>query len=286
MNADLMLRELLGKSAEDSLDDLSENEIVDLAVKFAIWPATESYVSAPWLARFALRRQRHRIDDRAPGEKRDLWAMPDESGFFADDNSLLKSTFKNREISGGNNPYGMNQITAGLVCCHIWPTTTGDPLLFSFLPNLVWLPKSLSKFTDVFRDKPVHKVHLILQEIAYRRYKSLTVSVGVDDDQKAWIRLPRPTINIASEPMLNEMNSEPFLSNLVRLRHTRLLSFLDAALSDSNIQHLRFSKRYHLGFGSGIDKTVPSISSLVSKVKILELREIVASTAPISIAND
>ena len=89
MNADLTLREMLGKSAEDSLDDLSENEIVDLAVRFAIWPATESYVSAPWLARFALRRQRHRIDERAPGEKRDLWGMPDESGFFADDNSVV-----------------------------------------------------------------------------------------------------------------------------------------------------------------------------------------------------
>jgi len=162
MDADAELRRHLGSDASNSLKDSSEEVIIDLINRFAIWPSVDSYIKAPWLARYALRRQRHRVDERAPGEKRDLWGMPDEAGYFADDNSLLKSTFKNLSISGDHNPFGIGKISTGLVCCHIWPNTTGNPLLFSFLPNLVWLPKSLSRFTDVLQDKPVHKVHYVL----------------------------------------------------------------------------------------------------------------------------
>lgn len=281
MDSDLVLRNQIGISSQESLQGLSEDEIIGLVKRFAIWPSTDSYLIAPWIARFALRRQRHRIDDRAPGEKRDLWGMPDEAGFFADDNSLLKSTFKNLSISGRDNPYGNRTITRGLVCCHIWPATTGNPVLFSFIPNLVWLPKSLSRFTDVFADRPVHKVHYVLQELSYRRYRDLQVLTGFEDSKKAWKLLERPDIGLAEDLPLNEMNTEPRLSRLVHQRHTRLKSFLDSAIEESPSVHGRFSKRYHLGHGSGIDKTVPPITDLVSAEKLTELRKIVIETFPI-----
>jgi hypothetical protein len=207
--------------------------------------------------------------------------MPDELGYFADDNSLLKGTFKNVAIAGKDNPYGKSKITTGLVCCHIWPSTTGNPLLFSFLPNLVWLPKSLSRFTDVFQDKPIHKAHFTLQEISYRRYANLKVNTGIEDSKNAWNHLNRPAVDFAQEVMLNEMQSEPSLSNRILIRHTRLLSFLDAALSDPPASHRRFSKRYHLGFGSGIDSTIPPINQIVSRSQLENLRLIVQKSCPI-----
>ena len=280
MDADAELRKHLRSDAPKSLNDSSEEVIIDLINQFAIWPSADSYIKAPWLARFAVRRQRHRTDDRAPGEKRDLWGMPDELGYFADDNSLLKSTFKNVAISGKYNPFGKSRITSGLVCCHIWPSTTTDPLLFSFLPNLVWLPKSLSRFTDVIPGKPIHKAHFILQELSHRRYADLKVNTGIEDSQNAWKELSRPSIEFRKEVMFNEMQSEPSLSNRILIRHTRLLSFLDAALSDPPTEHRRFSKRYHLGFGSGIDPTIPPINQIVSRPKLQNLRLTIQKSCP------
>jgi hypothetical protein len=72
MDADAELWKQLGSDASKSLYDSSEEVIIDLINRFAIWPSVDTYVKAPWLARFALRRQRHRTDERAPGEKRDL----------------------------------------------------------------------------------------------------------------------------------------------------------------------------------------------------------------------
>lgn len=280
MDADLALRKSLGLTVTDSFEGFSEAEIVDLVTRFAIWPLVDSYLQAPWLARYAVRRQRHRIDERAPGEKRDLWGMPDESGYFADDNSLIKSTFKNLSISGKNNPYGNSRISSGLVCCHIWPRTTGDPLLFSFLPNLVWIPKSLSRFTDVFGDRATHKVHFILQTFSYFRYKDLDVLTGSRQVNDAWKQLAYPSIDFDRKFQFNEMISEPSLSKRVKTRHERLLTFLTSALEDEPRLQRRFSKRYHLGWGPGIDKTVPSINELVTKIKILELKRIIEETSP------
>ncbi len=279
-DADLQFTEFLKTSYGQDLDALSEREVVDLVVMFAIWPSIESYVSAPWVARYAVRRQRHRTDDRAPGEKRDLWGMPDELGYFADDNSLLKSTYKNLQISGPNNPYTTLKLSKGLVCCHIWSATTSDPLLFSFLPNLVWLPKSLSRFTDVHNERDIHRVHYVMQELSYRRYRELKVKVGFDECQKAWAKLVRPSTDLQEIINYTEMASEPTLSNRVKARHYRLNAFLEAATSETYSGQRRFSRRYHLGFGSLIDETIPSINEIVSREHLLDLKKIITDSTP------
>ncbi len=280
-DADLQFTEFLKTHYGQDISALSEKEIVELVVKFAIWPATDSFVSAPWVARYAVRRQRHRTDDRAPGEKRDLWGMPDEMGYFADDNSLLKSTYKNLQITGPSNPYKTLRLTTGLVCCHIWSATTSDPLLFSFLPNLVWLPKSLSRFTDVYREKDVHRVHYVMQELSYRRYRGLKTRVGDEDCQRAWAKLARPSIDLSGIIDYTEMDSEPTLSKRVKTRHLRLTAFLEAAISETGVGQRRFSRRYHLGFGSLIDKTIPSVDELVSRERLIDLRRIIAESTPL-----
>jgi len=280
-DADLQFTEFVNSSYGLDLNTLSDQEIVELVIRFAIWPATESYVNAPWSARYAVRRQRHRTDERAPGEKRDLWGMPDELGYFADDNSLLKSAYKNLHITGPKNPYKTLKLSTGLVCCHIWSATTSDPLLFSFLPNLVWLPKSLSRFTDVYKEKDIHRVHYVIQELSHRRYREVKTKVGNADCERAWNKLVRPAIDLSENIHLTEMKSEPSHSSRVKARHLRLNAVLDAAISETPGGHKRFSKRYHLGVGGQIDKTIPPLDELVSKDHLLELKRIISLTTPL-----
>jgi hypothetical protein len=280
-DADHQLVEFLRLTYGRDINALSEDEVIDLIIRFAIWPVTDSYINAPWVARFAVRRQRHRTDERAPGEKRDLWGMPDEMGFFADDNSLLKSAYKNLDITGLQNPYKTAKLSTGLVCCHIWSGTTSDPLLFSFLPNLVWLPKSLARFTDVYKERDIHRVHYVMQELSYRRYRELEANVGNDDCRRAWSKLVRPLIELADDIHFTEMKSEPSLSSRVRTRHLRLSTVLEAAISEVPEGHRRFSKRYHLGVGGYIDKTIPPLNELVSKDHLLDLKRIISSTTPL-----
>lgn len=280
-DADFQLAEFLRMNCGRDLSALKEEEIIDLIVKFAIWPETESYINSPWIARFAVRRQRHRTDERAPGAKRDLWGMPDEMGFFADDNSLLKSTYKNLNIIGPQNPYKTVKLSMGLVCCHIWSATTSDPLLFSFVPNLVWLPKSLARFTDVYKERDIHRVHYVMQELSHRRYRELETRVGNDDSRRAWNKLVRPSIDLPNNIQLTEMKSEPSLSARVRTRHLRLSAVLEAAISGTPERHRRFSKRYHLGVGAHIDKTIPPLNELVSKDHLLDLRRVISLTTPL-----
>jgi hypothetical protein len=280
-DADLQFTDFLKKSYGRDLSCLTEEEIIELVVQFAIWPEIGSYLNAPWLARYAVRRQRHRTDERAPGDKRDLWGMPDEMGYFADDNSLLKSTYKNLLITGPNNPYKTSKLSTGLVCCHIWPATTSDPLLFSFLPNLVWLPKSLSGFTDVYKGRDIHSVHYVIQELSYRRFRELTTRVGIEDCNLAWNKLVRPSTDLPENIDFTEMKSEPSLSVRVRNRHLRLNAVLEAAILEIPGGQRRFSKRYHLGVGAHIDKSIPPLNELVSKAHLLNLKRIISLTTPL-----
>ena len=77
-----------------------------------------------------------------------------------------------------------------------------------------------------------------------------------------------------------EFVSEPKLSALVQKRHNKLIDFLNACLSGPPYNQTRFSKRYHLGFGKGIDKSVPKIIDLVDLQKIKELLEVIQKTKP------
>ena len=148
MNADVLFQETIQSMGYSLVSDIESDKLVELALKFAIWPSVSTYEDTPWLAPFAIRSVRVRVEPNAPGPKRDLWGLPNELGYFTDDNSLLKSLVLRRFLSPNDNPYGGAKISSGLVCCHIWPDTTGSPLLFSFVPNLVWLPKSLAPFSD------------------------------------------------------------------------------------------------------------------------------------------
>lgn len=280
VDADVVFTKYLKSNFDKPLETLKDDEIVNLILKFGIWMSIDSYKKAPWIARYAIRTLRPRIDNRFLGEKRDLWGTPSVEGYFTDDNSLIKGSYKRMRVIGKHNPYGESIITSGLVCCHVWPSTTKDPQLFSFIPNLIWVPKSLSRYTDVLGNKPIHKIHYILQNCSISRFKSVQVRTGRDDASLAWGKLTPNNKTMPSEISFTEFVSEPKLSTLVHARHNRLIDFLKASLTKPPYKQLRFSARYHLGFGPRIDKSVPKIVDLVDSQKIKELLEVIEKTKP------
>lgn len=280
VDADVVFTKYLKSNFDALLESLQDDDIVNLILKFGIWMSIDSYKNAPWIARYAIRTVRPRIDNRFPGEKRDLWGTPSVEGYFTDDNSLIKSSYKNMRVVGRNNPYGESFITSGLVCCHVWPHTTKDAQLFSFIPNLIWIPKSLSRYTDVLGNKPIHKIHYILQSCSITRFKSTQVRTGLDDARSAWSKLEGNNMIVPNQTAFTEFVSEPKLSERTLIRHNRLIDFLNACLSGPPYNQTRFSKRYHLGFGKGIDKSVPKIIDLVDLQIIREILKVIEKTSP------
>ena len=223
MNADVLFQQAIRTMGYSAVNDIEADKLVELALKFAIWPSKSTYEETPWLAPFAIRRVRVRVEPNAPGPKRDLWGLPTELGYFTDDNSLIKGLVLRKSLSPQNNVYGGVKISSGLVCCHIWSGTTGSPLLFSFVPNLVWLPKSLAPFSDAHLNADPHPIHDALKQASLNRYGTDHKLVRV---ASAWALLPRPSlVQLPTIPLSNWLTMGKF-RNLFTNESIKCLSFL------------------------------------------------------------
>lgn len=262
MDADTVFLDSIQEMGYSDPTEIDEITLVELALRFAIWPSTATYQKAPWLAPFAIRRIRTRVEVNAPGPKRDLWGLPTEEGYFADDNSLINKMALNRSLLPDSNPYGNAKISRGLVCCHIWAGTTTKPLLFSFVPNLVWLPKSLASYSDAHHAGTPHAIHFALMQVSCERY-------GRDHENprvaKAWSLLNTSGQITLAIHACTELADNGKIAELVRKRINRLIRFLETTL-DSNLKPPnRFSKRYHAGVGPHIDKSVWTVQKWLTK---------------------
>jgi hypothetical protein len=202
--------------------------------------------------------------------KRDLWGLPNESGYLTDDNSWIKGLILNRTLSPETNPYGGSRITRGVVCCHIWSGTTTSPLLFSFVPNLVWLPKSLARYSDAHSAAKPHPIHNALKQISLERYGSIVRNRRVES---AWQLLEPPTPLMLNHIVQTEIADDGKISDLVKKRVKRMIDFLEATLDPNSEMPQRFSKRYHAGIGKGIDKSVWPVQSWLTEEVRLKLLE-------------
>lgn len=247
---------------------MDDEDLVKLALRYAIWLPRSVYQRTPWLAPFALRRVRRRTDPNAPGPIRDLWGFPDSLGRFTDDNSLIKGTIRGRTVLSSDGPYAKHRLGTGFVCCHVWPMTTSDPLLFSFVPNLVWLPSSLAAFSDAhLSSQSPHRLHHVLREVSASRFLAYEPNVGSSRARRAWRLLdPRPG---DFRPGLELAEPDQIASaSLTRTR--RMIAFL-APLVDGALPPRRFSRRYHAGLGARIDTSVPPIQSFVGRDLLSDL---------------
>ncbi|MHA1435655.1 MAG: hypothetical protein ACTSO7_17585, partial [Candidatus Heimdallarchaeota archaeon] len=80
-------------------------------------------------------------------DKKDNWGAANNNGFVIDDNSMIKDYIRYKLVKNGLYFSGKKP-RKGFTACHIWPDTTANHNLFSFVPNLCWLPSPIAGLSD------------------------------------------------------------------------------------------------------------------------------------------
>jgi hypothetical protein len=151
-----------------------QKELIEhLIVNLSIWIPIDVYKKMPVLLPFVVRDLSCRKKNLATGS--DDWGVSDKFGYLKDDNSLIKGIFGSCPINSPHiGEYQKSYLGNGFVASHIWRKVRESeklastmPQLNTFVPNLVWLPKQISKLTD--REKSY--AQQLLQSLSYRIYR-------------------------------------------------------------------------------------------------------------------
>ena len=113
-----------------------------------------------------------------------------------DDNSIIKKLPLPLLISGGqDSTYHGRKPWRGFTACHIWrdlpdgELAGADPWLYSFVPNLIWLPSWLAPLTD----RQGGDIQAVLQRTSIALFRGVEVKRAVGGYAAlAWRRLPAP----------------------------------------------------------------------------------------------
>jgi hypothetical protein len=190
---------------------------LDLIQQLGIWWSPEVYRTLPVIVPWCIRDRTCRYD-QGP----ESWGSPRSDGYLRDDNSIIKKLPLSLRISGpeesrfrGQKPW------RGFTACHIWrdlPDGTfagADPWLYSFVPNLVWLPSWLASLTD----QQGGNVQAILQRTSIALFGDVEVPGPVGAyAEEAWSKLPLPIpgISLATERLLKFEPVPDFFSRRLR----------------------------------------------------------------------
>jgi len=240
------LQKDLINSQPDQFNSIASRLVLDLSV----WIHPDDYARLPIVFPFMV---------RDPGciPNRKLWGNPQpDTGYFKDGNSMIKAIGKgkNRVMKSDLvSRYDGKSLGKDFIACHIWreipaidSLANRDPRLFSFIPNLVWLPKELSRLSDVEGSI----VQLALQKLSREIYRKFSLPTNLARfSDEAWSLLDEvsgPAESLSIElPDINDLTFFRLPDNYVNLRITRI-----GALSDALIGH-----------GNSLDFEMPKISS-------------------------
>ncbi len=214
-----------------------------------IWFPEAVYEKAPILLPWVVR------DPTCRGNRQkglpDEWSAPNDAGYLRDDNSLVKAIPRNLAILAPQLPHLNNaKMGTDFVAAHIWRLTSDgqlasrNPLLNTFVPNMIWLPRQVAKLTD----REGSLMQEILQSLAWQRYRHLNVdSYLVPTVEEAWSLIPKPTRNFAPTSEVNSfvVNENFFDTHRGRLR--TLTEALEAIGRGEPLNQKVISKRYTEG---------------------------------------
>lgn len=155
-NGDDILYHFFQKQLMADNPDFAKSFIILAINALGIWIHPDFYLKLPVLLPFVVRDPSCR-KNKVTGE--DEWASPNSEGLLRDDNSLVKGIVKSMPVVSNGNLYKEGiALGNGFVASHIWRNTdlacsntklaSRSPWLNTFIPNLVWLPKQISKMTD------------------------------------------------------------------------------------------------------------------------------------------
>jgi len=175
--------------------------VMKLVTDLGVWIHPDDYKKLPIALPYVVR------DPMLTTQVRTPWGNPQPStGLMMDDNSMVKAIVKgaNKKMeSSVVSKYNGASLGRNFVASHVWREiqteaglTNRDHRLFSFIPNLVWLPKEVSKFTD--REGSI--IQSMIQQISRKIYRDLEVSHSMKAfTEEAWsvietaeIKVPLP----------------------------------------------------------------------------------------------
>lgn len=252
----------------------SEEEQAYIGLQLAIFHTKESFVQAPFLNRLAVRARKRTSDPQHPNGIRDDWGSCNQDGYWIDCNTSNKSAGKSRRILGPL--YNESKNLNGLIQVHVFPHTTKDPGLFTFVGNVAYLPAQIAPLTDANLGRKEHLLMSALQLYSIQRFMGLKPFTGIADVERAWKSLhptkdPRARQFLDNIPTLQVHEFEGSIFSLVEKRSKKFLSCFEHGT--------RVTARYHNGVGR-IDPLFPPLKEVISSERITELRNTVLSTYP------
>lgn len=162
-------KEFLNIIEKNQYIQIIQKYIIDLVQNCSIWLSPQFFQNIPIFLPFSVR-ERTSWQHRRTNLNGDNWGSANNKGYVIDDNSDIKDIIRNAEII--NNTFSANlKPSTGFIACHIWPKTTSNPRLYSFVPNIVWLPRPIAKLSD---DQTSY-LSQILKIISTELYKEIKI---------------------------------------------------------------------------------------------------------------
>jgi hypothetical protein len=173
-----------------------------LILRLGVWWSRGAYGRLPVMVPWCVRDRKCRYD-QGP----ESWGAPNADGYLRDDNSIIKKLPLPIAVTGPpGHPYAGRRPWRGFTACHIWrdlpdgSLAGANPWLYSFMPNLIWLPSWLAPLTDR-QDSPVQRM---LQRVSCQRFLEAPVAPALRGVAGyAWGLLPSPVPGpaVASETL-------------------------------------------------------------------------------------
>ncbi|MGV1004460.1 MAG: hypothetical protein ACOYEV_06755 [Candidatus Nanopelagicales bacterium] len=169
---------------------------IGLIETLGIWWSPEVYANLPVMVPWCIRDRTCRYD-QGP----ESWGSPRSDGYLRDDNSIIKKLPLSLSISGpAGSPFRGRKPWRGFTACHIWRDLPdgsfagADPWLYSFVPNLIWLPTWLAPLTD----RQGGEVQAILQRTSIALFRGVEIPEPLTAyAEEAWGKLPPPGAGVA-----------------------------------------------------------------------------------------
>jgi hypothetical protein len=198
------------------------------------------------------------------------WGEADPNGYVRDDNSMIKDKPYGLRVVAPRNPlYGGRKVEKGFKASHVWRRTNDGghaarrPELFSFIPNLVWLPGFLADMSD--REQSFTQTYL--QAIAIHVYRDVPIEGALATwAERGWTMLPEPT-GIPNDG-LPDVSTLNFFEHSDRFVERR--AFATRKIADALAAHARGDTPARTA-PSAFGRTLPNLDTQVANERAAEL---------------
>jgi hypothetical protein len=240
---------------------LNQAMLARFVVDLGVWMSPETYRVLPLLVPYAVRDPDSKGNRGRGIEYR--WGQSDGAGYVRDDNSMVKDKPYGLRVEAPNPLYSGRKVEKGFKASHVWRKTIDgshaarQPELFSFIPNLVWLPGFLADLSD----REASFTQTYLQAIAVHVYRDVEIAEPLRPwAARAWSMLPEPSgIPDDGLPDVSTLNffehSETFVAR--RTAATRRIG--DALSARASGQELPLTAPS--AFGRSLEHLDPAVAS-------------------------